>query len=357
MAAGKSPRSPAAGERIVIAIDCMGGDHGPSVTVPAAAAFLARHPDADLQLVGKQDILTPLLAKHGLSLGKRVAITHASEVVGMDEPPREALRKKKDSSMRVAANLVKDGVAHAAVSAGNTGAWMATARYVLKTLPGIDRPALCSPMPNRTGGATFVLDLGANVDCTPDQLFQFALMGGALAAAVTHREKPTIGLLNVGEEDIKGNESVKATAELLKAAHAKGALNFFGNVEGDDIFKGTTDVVVCDGFVGNVALKTAEGVAKMLTDALKEELLANPVRKMGAAILTPALKSFKRRFDPGRHNGASFLGLNGVAIKSHGGADENAYSTAIDYAYEMVKEDVLGRIAAMVAASPIQVTE
>jgi phosphate acyltransferase len=337
---------------INIAVDCMGGDHGPAVTLPAVARFLASHADACATLVGREALVMPLLAANGLALGPRVQFKHAEDVVGMDESPLDALRKKKDSSMRVAAKLVKDGQAHAAVSAGNTGAWMATARYVLKTLPGIDRPALCSPLPNRTGGATFVLDLGANVDCTPEQLFQFALMGSALVGAVNRNTQPSVGLLNVGEEDIKGNEVVKATAELLKVAQQRGELNFFGNVEGDDIFKGTADVVVCDGFVGNVALKTAEGVAKMLTDALKEELTANPLRRLAAATLMPALKSFKRRFDPGRHNGASFLGLNGIAVKSHGGADAPSFATAISYAYEMVKEDVLGRIAAQVAASP-----
>src|SRR3954465_726690 len=234
----------------------MGGDHGPHVTVPAALAFQARHPDVDIVLVGQREPLENALRAHAARAGARVRVHAASEVVGMDEPPAQAMRYKKDSSMRVAVNLVKAGEAHACVSAGNTGALMAVSRFVLKTLPGIDRPAICSVLPTMRG-QTYVLDLGANVDCGPENLLQFGIMGACLVAALEHNETPSVGLLNIGVEDIKGNEMVKLAAELLRGS----GLNFFGNVEGDDIYKGTTDVVVCDGFVGNIALKSSEGVA------------------------------------------------------------------------------------------------
>jgi len=270
----------------------------------------------------------------------------------MDEPPAEALRKKKDSSLRVAVNLVRDGAAHACVSAGNTGALMAIARFVLKTLPGIDRPAIASQLPTRHGETTTVLDLGANVNCSPAQLVQFAAMGSALVTAVEGIERPTVGLLNVGEEDIKGNDLVKETAELLK----RSGLNFQGNVEGDDIFKGTTDVVVCDGFVGNVALKASEGLATMLYDFLKAEFTRNPLTRLAAAVAYPVLMAFKRRIDPRRYNGATLIGLKGVVVKSHGGADVVAFANALDKAYAEVSHGVLDRIAQRIAAMPALAT-
>src|SRR6266536_5690733 len=265
----------------------------------------------------------------------------------MHEPPADALRRKKDSSMRVAINLVKEGAAQACVSAGNTGALMAISRFVLKTLPGIDRPAIASQLPTRKG-VTTALDLGANVNCTPQQLVQFAVMGSALVAAVDGIERPTVGLLNIGEEDIKGNEVVKQAAEMLKTS----GLNFYGNVEGDDIYKGTTDVVVCDGFVGNVALKTSEGLALMLSDFLREEFTRNPSRKLLALFALPVLRAFKRRVDPRRYNGATLLGLKGVVVKSHGGADALAFQNAIAKAHAEVTHGVLDRIAKRMSAMP-----
>jgi phosphate acyltransferase len=271
----------------------------------------------------------------------------ASEVIEMDEPPADALRKKKDSSMRVAVNLVKDGTADACVSAGNTGALMAIARFVLKTLPGIDRPAIASQLPSKSG-ETLVLDLGANVNCTPAHLLQFAAMGSALVAAVDGIDRPTIGLLNIGEENIKGNNVVKETAELLKAS----TLNFVGNVEGDDIYNGTTNVVVCDGFVGNVALKTSEGLAQMLYEFLRAEFTRNVLTRLAAAIVYPVLMSFKRRIDPRRYNGATLVGLKGVVVKSHGGADVFAFTNALKRAYAEVEHGVLDKIAQRIAEMP-----
>jgi glycerol-3-phosphate acyltransferase PlsX len=271
----------------------------------------------------------------------------AGEVVDMDEPPADALRRKKDSSMRVAINLVKDGTADACVSAGNTGALMAIARFVLKTLPGIDRPAIASQLPTRHG-VTLVLDLGANVNCTPEQLVQFAAMGSALVSAVDGVERPTVGLLNIGEEAMKGNELVKDTAELLKAS----TLNFHGNVEGDDIYNGTTDVVVCDGFVGNIALKTSEGLAQMLYEFLKSEFTRNPLTRLAAAVAYPVLMRFKRRIDPRRYNGATLVGLKGVVVKSHGGADALAFANALRRAHSEVEHRVLDKIAQRIAEMP-----
>ena len=325
--------------RVTVAVDAMGGDHGPSTTVPACVDFLAAAPEARVVLVGAAEQLEALLAKTLPSLRERITIRAASEVVDMDEPPAEALRRKKDSSMRVAINLVKEGAADACVSAGNTGALMAIARFVLKTLPGIDRPAIASPLPTKTG-ATLVLDLGANVNCTPDHLVQFAAMGSALASAVSGIERPSIGLLNIGEEDIKGSDPVKQAAELLKGS----TLNYYGNVEGDDIYMGTTDVVVCDGFVGNVMLKTSEGLAHMLYEFLKTEFTRNLLTRMAAAVVYPVLKSFKRRIDPRRFNGATLVGLKGVVIKSHGGADAFAFTNALQRAAAEVEHGVLEKI-------------
>jgi glycerol-3-phosphate acyltransferase PlsX len=319
----------------------MGGDHGPHVTVPAALAFQARSADVDIVLVGLRDALEAELAARGATPGPRLRVHPAAEVVGMDEPPALALRAKKDSSMRVAVNLVKNGEAHACVSAGNTGALMAISRFVLKTIPGVDRPAIATVLPNMKGGYTYVLDLGANVDCTPEQLMQFGVMGAMLVAAVEHKERPSVGLLNIGVEDIKGNETVKRAAELLRAS----GLNFYGNVEGDDIYKGTTDVVVCDGFVGNSVLKASEGVAKMLFTFIRNEFTSTPWRKLVAWLAQPIFGALRARMDPGRYNGASLLGLRGIVIKSHGSADVYAFGQALERAVDEVRNSVPQRIA------------
>ena len=332
---------------VTVAIDAMGGDHGPSVTVPAVLSALERDPALNVILVGREDELRAGLKRRHATESPRLAIGAASEVVGMDESPAPALRNKKDSSMRVAVDLVKSGEAGACVSAGNTGALMAISRFVLKTLPGIDRPAIATVMP-AISGRTYVLDLGANVDCTPEHLYQFAVMGAMLVSAVEHLEFPSVGLLNIGEEAIKGNETVKRAAELIGA----GKLNFFGNVEGDDIFKGTTDVVVCDGFVGNVALKTSEGLAHMIRTFLTEEFKRNALTRLAGLVALPVLRRFKKRVDPRRYNGASLLGLRGVVVKSHGGADAFAFERAIVRAVEEVRNDVLERITRQMAATP-----
>ncbi len=322
----------------------MGGDHGPHVTVAAALEFQARLPEVGIVLVGTAEALEHELKARGAAPGARLRVQPASQVVAMDEPPAQAMRYKKDSSMRVAVNLVKSGEAHACVSAGNTGALMAMSRFVLKTLPGIDRPAIATLLPNMKGGYTYVLDLGANVDCTPEQLMQFGVMGAMLVAAVEHKERPSVGLLNIGVEDIKGNETVKRAAELLRES----GLNFHGNVEGDDIYKGTTDVVVCDGFVGNVLLKASEGVANMIVGFLRQEFTRNPWNMLAAWMAKPVRKSLRRRMDPGRYNGASLLGLKGIVIKSHGSADVYAFRQALGRAVEEVNNNVPQRIAAQI---------
>ena len=322
-----------------IAIDAMGGDVGPNVTIPASLDALKRYPKLHIILVGNQVIIEALLKSHNVENHPRIAIKSTTQVVLMDESPQSALKNKKDSSMRIAINLVKDGEAHACVSAGNTGALMATARFVLKTLKGIDRPAIASNLPNQKG-TTCMLDLGANADCTPEQLLQFAIMGSMLTKAHTKKKKPTIGLLNIGSEEIKGNEVVKQAAHLIKNSH----LNFYGNVEGNDIFKGTTDVVVCDGFVGNIALKTTEGLAQMMGRFLSEEFKRNWLTKLMGIIAIPVLKAFKRRLDPRRYNGASFLGLNGIVIKSHGGTDAYGFRYAIATAVEEIDSKIIENI-------------
>jgi glycerol-3-phosphate acyltransferase PlsX len=326
----------------------MGGDHGPHVTVPAALDLQARLPDVAIVLVGMPQALERELEARGVAPGERLRVYAASQVVAMDEPPAQALRFKKDSSMRVAVNLVKSGEAHACVSAGNTGALMAISRFVLKTLPGIDRPAIATVLPNMKGGYTYVLDLGANVDCTPEQLMQFGVMGAMLVAALEHRERPSVGLLNIGVEDIKGNDTVKRAAELLRES----GLNFHGNVEGDDVYKGTTDVVVCDGFVGNVLLKASEGVANMIVGFLRQEFTRTPWNMLAAWMAGPVRKSLRRRMDPGRYNGASLLGLKGIVIKSHGSADAYAFRQALVRAVEEVKNNVPQRIAAQIHSHP-----
>ncbi len=330
-------------EVVRLAIDCMGGDHGPSVTLPAARAFLDRHPNAELLLVGLPEALADA------ATWPRCRIVPASEVVQMDDPVEVALRRKKDSSMRVAISQLKsvDGAAPAAdacVSAGNTGALMAVSRYLLKTLDGIDRPAIASVMPNQKGGFTTMLDLGANVDCSAEHLLQFAVMGSALVSAVDGRPEPSVGLLNIGEEVIKGSEVIKQAGELLRQAGAEGQLNFFGNVEGNDIFKGTVDLVVCDGFVGNVALKTAEGLATMIITIIREEFGRSWLTKAAALMAMPVLKRFKGRVDHRRFNGAALLGLRGLVFKSHGSADQLAFETALNRAYDAARNRLIDRV-------------
>ena len=324
---------------VTIAIDCMGGDFGPSVTLPAAFQFLQRDSCVSLILVGLPE-LEAVVAKEKPRFGDRLRFQSASEVVEMDEAMASALRLKKDSSMRVAIDLVKDGQAQAAVSAGNTGALMAISRFVLKTLPGIERPAIAFALPTMKGH-TYVLDLGANVDCEPQHLLQFGIMGALLVAAVEHNERPSVGLLNIGEEDIKGNDVVKQAGELLKES----GLNFFGNVEGDDIYKGTTDVVVCDGFVGNVLLKSSEGLARMVATFLREEFRRNLLTKLAALFALPALNAFKKRVDPGRYNGATLLGLRGIVVKSHGSADIFAFVKALERTAEAARNRLIERIS------------
>jgi glycerol-3-phosphate acyltransferase PlsX len=327
----------------------MGGDHGPAVTIPAAISFVNREPGAELILVGLEDAIRAELKKHKAASHPRLLVVNASEVVAMDDPLEVALRRKKDSSMRVAINLVKDGHAHACVSAGNTGALMAVSRYVLKTIPGVDRPAICTLIPNQKDAPTYMLDLGANVDCEPQHLHQFALMGSALVAALEGKPKPTVGLLNVGEEDIKGNDVVKQTAALLRADHEAGVLNFYGNVEGNDIFEGTTDIVVCDGFVGNIVLKASEGLGRFVKKSLIAEFKSNPLNMLGALIAGGAIRSFSRRMNPSRYNGASLLGLRGLVFKSHGGEDAYGYEWAIKRAFDAAKYDVISRISKTIA--------
>jgi glycerol-3-phosphate acyltransferase PlsX len=315
----------------------MGGDHGPAVTLPACRAFLDRHPQAELVLVG-----TAVALEAAAALPRCTRVV-ATEVVTMDDPVEVALRRKRDSSMRVAIQQLKEG-AHACVSAGNTGALMALARYLLKTLDGIDRPAIASVLPNRLDGYTTVLDLGANVDCAPEHLLQFAVLGSALVSAVEGKLNPSVGLLNIGEEAIKGSESIKRAGELLRAAGAEGHINFHGNVEGNDIFKGTVDIVVCDGFVGNVMLKTSEGLASMLSDFIKQEFTRTPLTKLAALVALPVLKHFKHRVDPRRYNGAALLGLRGLVFKSHGSADAYAFEQALSRAYDAARNRLLDRV-------------
>ncbi len=315
----------------------MGGDHGPAVTLPACKAFLAAHPNLELILVGQPQALAAARD------WPRCTLVAATEVVTMDDSVEVALRRKRDSSMRVAINQVKDG-ADACVSAGNTGALMALARFLLKTLDGIDRPAIATVMPNSKDGYTTVLDLGANVDCTPEHLLQCAVMGSALVSAVDGTPEPTVGLLNIGEEAIKGSETIKRAGELLRAAGEAGQIRFVGNVEGNDIFKGTVDVVVCDGFVGNVLLKTSEGLATMLGEFIKQEFTRGPFSKLAALVALPVLNRFKRRVDPRRYNGAALLGLRGLVFKSHGSADAYAFEQALARAYDAARNRLLDRV-------------
>ena len=329
--------------KTVIAVDAMGGDHGPKVTVPACADFLASDPEAELLLVGQPRVLEQEISRLASHVS-RLSVVEATEIVGMDEDVRTAIRTKKHSSMRIAIDLVKQGRAQACVSAGNTGALMGTAKFVLKTLPGIDRPAICAVLPTRTG-QVYALDLGANADCTPEHLLQFAIMGATLVKAVEGKVNPTVGLLNIGSEEIKGNDVVKRAGELLRAS----PLNFYGNVEGDDIYKGTTDIVVCDGFAGNVALKTSEGLAKMLGDFLKEEYTRNVLSRLAAVVSYPVIKRFRRRVDARRYNGAALLGLRGIVVKSHGSADRLAFATALKRAASEASHGLIERIGEEIA--------
>ena len=331
---------------IVLSVDVMGGDASIASTLPACTQFLQRHAEARLLLVGTAQARQ---AAGELAAHPRCEWVEASEVVEMHDPVELALRRKKDSSMRVAAQLVKDGRADAMVSSGNTGALMAVSRYVLKTLDGIDRPAIASQLPSVGGGATTVLDLGANVDCSAEHLLQFAIMGSALVAATSSDSSPTVGLLNVGEEVIKGSEVIKQAGVLLRQAAEHGDLNFYGNVEGNDIFKGTVSIVVCDGFVGNVALKAAEGTASMIGSLLKSAFGANVLTQMAGLVAMPVLKSFKNRVDPRRYNGAALLGLRGLVFKSHGSADAFAFGCALDRAHEAASNRLLDGVRQRIA--------
>jgi phosphate acyltransferase len=332
---------------ITLAVDCMGGDHGPSITLPACEHFLARHPDARLSLVGLPEVLS------GFS-HPRATVVAASETVEMHDSIEVALRRKKSSSMRLAIEQVRDGAAHVAVSSGNTGALMAIARYVLKTLDGIDRPAITFQIPNSKGTATTVLDLGANVDCSAQHLLEFAVMGSALVSALSGNESPTVGLLNIGEEIIKGSEMIKRAGELLRGAAANGDLNFYGNVEGNDIFSGVVDIVVCDGFVGNVALKVAEGAVGMITGGLKAEFSRSWLTKLAALISMPVLGRFKKNFDHRQYNGAALMGLRGLVFKSHGAADAGAFEHALVRAHDAASHGLLERVKARIAhAAPL----
>ncbi len=328
----------------------MGGDYGPSVTIPAAIAFVTREPEVSLVLVGQIEVLRAELQRLKHIQHPRLSIVNATEVVTMDDSLEVALRRKKNSSMRVAIGLVQDGSVQACVSAGNTAALMAVSRYLLKTMPGVDRPAICTLIPNQKDCPTYMLDLGANVDCSPHHLHQFALMGSALVSAIDGKTRPTVGLLNIGEEDSKGNELVKQTALLLRADHENGVLNFYGNVEGNDIFEGTTDIVVCDGFVGNVVLKASEGLGRFVKNALTTEFKRTPLTMLGALVARSAIEAFSRRMNPSRYNGASLLGLRGLVFKSHGSADAYGYEWAIKRAYDAARHDVLAQISTSIAA-------
>ena len=327
-----------------LSVDVMGGDHGASVTLPACQAFLHSHPAAELVLVGRAEVLAAAAG------WPRTRCEAAQDVVEMHDSIEVALRRKRNSSMRVAIEQLRgEGAADACVSSGNTGALMALAKVLLKTMDGIDRPAIASSLPNVRGGFTTVLDLGANVDCGPEHLLQFAVMGSALVSAVADNASPSVGLLNVGEEVIKGSEVIKRAGELLRAADAAGQIRFHGNVEGNDIFKGSADVVVCDGFVGNVALKSAEGLAGMVSDMLKAEFGRGTASKLAALVALPVLKRFKARVDHRRYNGAALLGLRGLVFKSHGSADAYGFERALERAYEAACHDLLARVHERVA--------
>ncbi len=331
--------------RKLIALDAMGGDFGPQVTVGAAKLALEQIPGIELVLVGDEAQLQHQVAQYGLVDERRVRVHHASEVVGMDELPALALKKKKDSSMRVAIDLVKAGEVQACVSAGNTGALMATSKFVLKTIRGISRPAICTELPG-VKGPTHMLDLGANLECSPEHLAEFALMGSILVQSVENIKNPSVGLLNIGSEEVKGNESIKRAAQLISAS----GVNYYGFVEGDDIYKGTVDVIVTDGFVGNVSLKTGEGLAALVSHVLQSEFKRNFITRLGALCAMPVLKAVRRKLDPRRYNGASLLGLNGIVVKSHGSADISSFMNAIRIAAIEIENDVPKRISRVIEA-------
>lgn len=326
---------------IKLAVDCMGGDVGLATTLPAAHAFIQRHPNVHLFLVGQTKLIESFLQQHKSIPSAQITLIPASEIVAMDDPIEIALRKKRDSSMRVALNLLKNNQVDGLVSAGNTGALMAISRYVLKTLEGIDRPAIATALPNEKGSSTTILDLGANADCEAIHLLQFAHMANVLVTTLENKPNPSIGLLNIGAEAIKGNEVVKRTAALLQAS----PLNFYGNVEGNDIFRGTTDIVVCDGFVGNVTLKVTEGLAKMMAGMIREEFNRCWWTKLSALLALPVLNRFRARIDPRRYNGAVLLGLRGLVIKSHGAADAYAFQWALQRAYDGANNKTIARMA------------
>jgi len=336
----------------IIALDAMGGDHGPKVIVPAAKKALSEIADIQLMLVGDEKQLKLELENQNLESESRIRIQHASEIVEMDDAPALALKKKKDSSMRVAINMVKQQQAQACVCAGNTGALMATSKFVLKTIPGISRPAICTMLPTLTGH-TLMLDLGANLECTAENLFEFAIMGSVLAQSVDGLESPAVGLLNIGSEAMKGNESVKLASQLI----SESGLNYYGFVEGDDIYRGTVDVIVTDGFAGNVSLKTAEGLAAMITNVLRREFKKNIATKLAALVALPVLNSVRKILDPRRYNGASLLGLNGIVVKSHGGADISSFFNAIKIASIEIEKDVPQRISRVVGSYLTQAEE
>lgn len=332
--------------KYTIAVDAMGGDHGLPVIIPACINVAKKYKDMQLLLVGDEEQIDSHLKKCKIGVRKQISIIHASEVVAMDDLPSFALRNKKDSSMRVAINLVKEGKAQACVSAGNTGALMATARFVLKTLPGIDRPAIISEMPS-VEGCTHVIDLGANVDSCAEHLFQFAVMGSALIQALENVAAPKIGLLNIGVEEIKGNDQVKRTAQMLSECDL---LNYVGYVEGDQFFTGAVDLIVCDGFVGNVALKASEGIVKLILHSLKTSLNSNFIAKFAGLILSPFLNKLKNKLDPPRYNGAIMLGLNGIVVKSHGGANQLAFQFALEKALLQIQNNVIGLVKEQISS-------
>lgn len=334
---------------ISIAIDAMSGDHGPKVVVPAAIQALKNFPQLKVILVGREDLLKFYLEEHkhvSADILARITVHNASQIIAMDEPPASALRNKKDSSMRVALDLVHDNVVKACVSGGNTGALMATARFVLKTLSGIDRPAIISPMPSKRG-LVYVLDLGANVECQSEHLYQFAVMGSVLVSARHGKVKPTVGLLNIGSEAIKGTDAVKRAAELLTNSHG---INYVGFVEGDDIFKGTVDVVVCDGFTGNVVLKAIEGLVKLILSLTKKEFSRNWYNSLLGLLCKPLLTNIFSKLDPNKYNGGSLVGLRGVVIKSHGNANIDAFVNAIKVALVEAEKNVPDKINEEVSA-------
>ena len=332
-------------DSICIALDAMGGDFGPRIIVPASLDALKRHPELTLKLVGQESVLSPILenklsSRNATALSERISIVHAEKIIANDERPSHALRKRADTSMFRAVSMVAEGEAQACVSAGNTGALMALGRFGLKMLPGIDRPAIITAIPS-VSGVSYMLDLGANVDCSAEHLLQFAIMGSVMTQAVEGVSEPKIGLLNVGEEEIKGNEQVKLASRLIRE---HGGLNYQGYIEGDDIFTGKVDVVVCDGFVGNIALKSSEGVARLIGRQLRSSFTRTPLRRFLALLVNPVLEEIREHIDPARRNGASLLGLQGIVVKSHGSANRKCFGYAIDQAVAEVRMDVPGSI-------------